>query len=166
MTIAFSTLHLNSLRPSVSKWTIIGSDNGLSPGQCQAIIWTNFQILLIRTLGKNFSEIFSEIHIFSFKNMHLKMSATWHQFCLGLNVLKLNSSSSEMTISCWTESLYPTSPITWLKLRSQGISSNGIDLFLLEVLWPEHHNGPNELLMICLNNESLKVHLTYNKLTK
>ena len=30
----------------VSKLTIIGSDNGLSPGQHQAIIWTNARILL------------------------------------------------------------------------------------------------------------------------
>ena len=34
----------------VSKLTIIGSDNGLSPGRRQAIIWTNAGILLIRTL--------------------------------------------------------------------------------------------------------------------
>ena len=31
----------------VSKLTIIGSDNGLSPGRRQAIIWTNVGILLI-----------------------------------------------------------------------------------------------------------------------
>ena len=31
----------------VSKLTIIGSDNGLSPGRRQAIIWTNAGILLI-----------------------------------------------------------------------------------------------------------------------
>ena len=30
----------------VSKLTIIGSDNGLSPGRRQAIIWTNGGILL------------------------------------------------------------------------------------------------------------------------
>ena len=35
----------------VSKLTIIGSDNGLSPGRRQAIIWTNAGILLTRTLG-------------------------------------------------------------------------------------------------------------------
>ena len=39
----------------VSKLTIIGSDNGLSPGRCQAIIWTNAGLLLIRPLGTNFS---------------------------------------------------------------------------------------------------------------
>ena len=32
------------------KLTIIGSDNGLSPGRRQAIIWTNAGILLIGTI--------------------------------------------------------------------------------------------------------------------
>ena len=41
----------------VTKLTIIGSDNGLSPGRRQAIIWTNAGILFFRTLGINFSEI-------------------------------------------------------------------------------------------------------------
>ena len=38
----------------VSELTIIGSNNGLSPGRRQAIIWTNAGILLIRTSGTNF----------------------------------------------------------------------------------------------------------------
>ena len=72
----------------VSKLTIIGSDNGLSPDWHQAIIWTNTGILLIGPLGTNFSEILVEIHAFSFKKMHLKMSSgKWRPFCLGLNVL-------------------------------------------------------------------------------
>ena len=76
----------------VSKLTTIGSDNGLSPGRRQAIIWTNDGILLIRTLGTNFSEILSEIQSFSFKKMHLKMSsAKWRLFRLGLNELKAQS---------------------------------------------------------------------------
>ena len=44
----------------VSKLTIIGSDNGLSPDQRQAIIWTNVLLLLIGPLGTNFSEILIE----------------------------------------------------------------------------------------------------------
>ena len=44
----------------VSKLTIIASDNGLSPGRRQAIIWTNAGILLIGPLGLNFSEILIE----------------------------------------------------------------------------------------------------------
>ena len=59
----------------VRKLTIIGSDNGLSPGRRQAIIWTNAGILLIQTPGTNFSETLSELHTVSFKKMHLKMSA-------------------------------------------------------------------------------------------
>ena len=73
----------------VSNLSIIGSDNGLSPGWRQAIFWTNAGILLIRTLGTNASEILSEIHTFSFTKMHLKVSsAKWRLFRLGLNVLR------------------------------------------------------------------------------
>ena len=84
--------HINSLRPSdamcVSKLTIIASDNGLSPGRHQAIIWTNAGILLIRTLGRNFSEILGKIHSFSGKKMHLNMSsAKGCLFSLCLNEL-------------------------------------------------------------------------------
>ena len=72
----------------VSKLTIIGSDNGLSPGRRQTIIWTNAGMLLIRTFGTNFSEILGEIHSFSFSKMHLKKSsAKWRLFGLGLSQL-------------------------------------------------------------------------------
>ena len=72
----------------VSNLTIIGLDNGLSPGRRQAIIWTNAGILLIRLLGTNFNEMFIEILTFSFMKMRLKVSsAKWRPFCLGLNVL-------------------------------------------------------------------------------
>ena len=74
----------------VSKLNIIASDNGLSPGRRQAIIWTDAGILLIGPLGANFSEISIGIQTCSFKKMHLKMSsAKGRLFCLGLNVLKL-----------------------------------------------------------------------------
>ena len=72
----------------VGKLTSIGSDNGLSPGRRQAIIWSNDGILLIGPLGTNFSEILIGIQTFSFKKMPLKMSsAKWRPFCLGLNGL-------------------------------------------------------------------------------
>ena len=72
----------------VSKLTIIGSDNGLSPDRHQAIIWTNAGILLIQTLRTNFSEISREIYTFQFKKMHLKMlSGKCRPSCLGLNEL-------------------------------------------------------------------------------
>ena len=79
----------------VGELTIIGSDNGLSPGRRQAIIWTNAGILLIESIGTNFSEILIGIKIFSFTKMGLKMSsAKWRPFCRGLNVLTILSSKS------------------------------------------------------------------------
>ena len=72
----------------VGNLTIIGSDNGLSPGWRQAITWTSVRILLIGHQGTNFSEMLIEIHTFPFKKIHLKMSSgKWQAFCLGLNVL-------------------------------------------------------------------------------
>ena len=88
----------------VGKLTIIGSDNGLSPGRHQAIIWTNAEILLIGPLGTNLSENLIGIQTFSFKKMHLKISsAKWRLFPLGLN-----------------------------ELRSQGISRHGFDPMIYE----------------------------------
>ena len=67
----------------VTKVTIIVSDNGLSPVRRQAIICYNAGILLIGSLGTNFSEI--EIVTFSFKKMRLKVSSAKRQpFCLRL----------------------------------------------------------------------------------
>ena len=72
----------------VSKLTITDSDNGLLPGRCQAIIWTNAGILLMGPLRIHFNEILIEIHIFSFTKMHLKVSSgKWRPSCLSLNVL-------------------------------------------------------------------------------
>ena len=72
----------------VSKLTIIGSGNYLSPGQHQAIIWNSAGILLIGPLGTNFSEILIEILTFSLKKMHMNVTSAKRQpFCLGLNVL-------------------------------------------------------------------------------
>ena len=72
----------------VSKLTIIGSDNGLSPDRRQAIIRTNAEILPIGPLRTKLSDILIAIRIFSFKKMHLKMlSGKWRPRCLGLNVL-------------------------------------------------------------------------------
>ena len=82
-----------------------GSDNGLSPGQRQAIIWTNAGWLSIGTSGTNVSEFFIEIHSFSFNKMHLKMSSgKWKSSCPGLNVLikqfDLIQKSSKIYIVC------------------------------------------------------------------
>ena len=64
-TVSFLTHWGQVTHICVSKLTIIGSGNGLSPGRRQAIIWTSAGILLIEPLGTNFNEILIEI-IYSF----------------------------------------------------------------------------------------------------
>ena len=54
--------------------TIIGSDNGLSPGRRQAIIWTNAGILLTGPSVTNFGEILIENLSFPFTKMRVKLS--------------------------------------------------------------------------------------------
>ena len=59
----------------VNKLIIIGSDNGLSPGRHQAIIWTNALILLTGPLGANVSEILNALLKVSFNKMRLNGSS-------------------------------------------------------------------------------------------
>ena len=56
------------------KLSIIGSDNGLSPGRRQAIIRTNAGILVIGSLWATLNESLIEMCKFSFKKIHFKMS--------------------------------------------------------------------------------------------
>ena len=98
-------------RKYASVLSIIGSDNGLSPGRHHAIIWTNAGILLMRTLGTNFSEILSKIDTFSFKKMHLKISSakrrpfcTWGgqstcHFCLFYSFFRLTTTMLQPRIT-------------------------------------------------------------------
>ena len=71
----------------VRKLTIIGPDNGLSPGRRQAIIWTNAGIWLIGQLRTNFSELLIAINTFPSNNAFENVVGKRLPFCLGLNVL-------------------------------------------------------------------------------
>ena len=86
----------------VGNLTIIGSDNGLSPGRRLAIIWTIAGIWLIGPWETNFNEILSKVLLFSSKKMRLKVSsAKWRPSCLGLNVLTCDSSYWSKTVLYW-----------------------------------------------------------------
>ena len=113
----------------VSKLISIGSDNGLSPGRRQAIIWTNAGLLLIGSLGTNFNEILIEILTVSFMKMRLKVSSAkrW-PFCLGLNVLRVNSLTIVMHMCQWIGSscirvmacrLFRFQTMTWINSQEQ-----------------------------------------------
>ena len=80
----------------------IGPGNGLSPVQCQAITWTNADLLSIGPLGTNFSAILIETLTFSFKKMCLKISsAKWSPFCSERDEL------SVIWFQLWTHSGLP-----------------------------------------------------------
>ena len=84
--------------------TIIGSDNGLSPGWHQAINWTNTGIALFGCLGTNFSEILIQVLAFSFKKMRLKVvdcemaAILSHHQCVKGSRLSLTSPSSTLIL--------------------------------------------------------------------
>ena len=66
----------------VGKLSIIASDNGVSPGRHQAIIWTNTRTLLNGALGTNYRENSIAILTFSFTKMRLKLSSgKWRPSC-------------------------------------------------------------------------------------
>ena len=85
----------------IGKLTIIGSDNGLSPGRRQAIILTNARILLIRLIGTNFSEILHRNSYVFIKKIHFKLSSgKVRPFCLGLMCYDLYICGVSPVLSC------------------------------------------------------------------
>ena len=79
----------------VNKLTIIGWKIGLSHGRGQVTIGTSSAILVIGSLGTNFSEILIEISTFSFRKRHFKRTpGKWRPFRLGLIVLNARHSIS------------------------------------------------------------------------
>ena len=110
----------------VCELTIIGSDNGLSPDQRQATVWTIAGILFIGSLRTKL--ILIEIYTSSLKKKHLKMLFGKGQpSCLGLNVLKnqhmLSSSkilAEQIAIKFW----YHMSLLGRSELTEVGLAKN------------------------------------------
>ena len=90
----------------VGHLTIIGSDDDLSPGRRQAIMWTNYGILSRNKLQWNFNRNAN----ISFKKMEFKMSsAKWRPFCLGLNVVNVDEPSAMFQVTPHVEHM----GVTW-----------------------------------------------------
>ena len=69
--------------PWFRKWLVAWLAPSHYLNQCWNIVNWNFRII--------FSEILTEIYIFSFKKMHLKISSgKWRPFCISFNVLTLH----------------------------------------------------------------------------
>ena len=123
-----------------------GSDNGSSPIRRRVIIWTSNGLLLIGPLGTDFNEILTEIHTFSFKKMHLKMSSgKWRPFCLSHNVLRKNG---KIPIICPQGVHYHTGLVWMVKHKS-------VLIWLIETrTWQTHsvYRTTNEMHSECCFN--------------
>ena len=125
----------------VSKLSILGSDNGLSPGRRQAIIWTNAELLLIGPWGTNFSEILIEILAFSFKKMRLKVSSAKRRpFWLGLNVLMISRGNNLAVpvVRIWAWNIYCTPISVWHQKQTATLIGFGDNT---DLLWSNNVNN-------------------------
>ena len=135
---AFLLTHWGRVTHSVSKLTIIGSDNGLSPDRRQAIIWTNAGLLLIGPLGTDFNEILIPILTFSFKKMHLKVSSAKRRpFCLGI----LNEISLMFVLKGAVDNIVSANGL--VRNRRQAITWNSADPAHWCLCASPGHNGLN-----------------------
>ena len=142
----------------VSKLTIIGSDNGLSPSRRQAIIWTNAGILLIRNklqwnLNRN-SNIFIEENTFEIGVW--KMAAilsrpqcvNWPgwEFTLGWVYWNLPMVNDAVVLGCRARSrLAPSQWETWLQCNavSHWLGANLKSALGCDLWWTTDGECPN-----------------------
>ena len=131
----------------LSKLTSIGSDNGLSPGQCQATNWTNAGILLIGSLATNFSEVSIEIYTFLFNKMYLKLSSAkcCHQAIIWTNagILLIGSLATNFSEISIEICIFPFNKMH-LKLSSKKCKPFCLGLNLLINGSPLCHWGPDK----------------------
>ena len=87
----------------VCNLTIIGWNNGFSPGRHQAIIWTSDGMLLIWPPGTKFSEMIIEIHIVSFEKMHSKISLVCEMAAISCRsqCVKVSCIQSRASVVLW-----------------------------------------------------------------
>ena len=69
------------------KLTIIGSDNGLSPGRRPAIIWTNTEYCQLDPWEQTSVKFSVKFIYFHWENAFENVVHKWRPFCFGLNVL-------------------------------------------------------------------------------
>ena len=103
--------HAVEIRARRSDCILYGSNShsALSPVWLQAITWTNAELLSIRPLGTNLSEMcFNLFQHFSFKKIYLKLSSPWWRtFCQGGEEWISNSKRDP-----WCEAMSQQSDVT------------------------------------------------------
>ena len=127
----------------VSNLSIIGSDNGLSLGRRQPIVWNNAGILVIWPLGTNVRAILLKILTFSFNKMPLNvLSAGWRPFCHTLNVSITLSLNGCRCIDKQPITMTPTTRVQTEQKRPENLT-----------YVKTYHLSSNRLLFYLGNNE-------------
>ena len=99
----------------------IASDNGLSPVRRRAIIWSNTDLLSIRTLGTNFSEIRFKIQKCPLMKMHYSMSSVkWRPFCAVRDTLRSEQDGQHFANKIFKCISWIKSIVFWFKLHTCG----------------------------------------------
>ena len=134
----------------VSNLTIIGSDNGLSPGRRLSIIWTNAEILLIGPFGTHFSEILIEICIIIQENVVRTLSAIMVSAAMRLNEprkLLIWNMSGNVWLSMHTLSIFHASIVDFFQSLFFGVMFISPELYhYIHVLFPRSYI----VMYICL----------------
>ena len=137
----------------VSTITIIGSDNGLSvPSHSLNQCWN------IGPLGTNFSGILIEIHTFSFKKMHWKMSSQkWRPFlsppqCVNANTAQTSRVFLYLCESSTKSNVKLKSTNRYIHFRKKVLKSQGGQIGLGQTRWQSLVNCSSNrwLVMILL----------------
>ena len=128
--------------------TTIASDNGLSPGRCQAIIWTNGGTLLSGPSEIIFSKISIENHAFHIQECHLQNGVYFVSPSMSWGIY--NYLSMPDVFICFTKDLMFHIKLeqsccwwTWYKLGY--ISMMAVDVLVPNWLQTicSHHANPN-----------------------
>ena len=138
----------------VSKLAIIGSDNGLSPGRRQDIIWINAGILLPGPLGKNLWNSYRNSIIFiqenAFESVVCEMTAILSQpQCVNNAYVDFHSfpknwdGTDRWHLSSWKTTTYTTNIMSADDLSMQGAgASAAIELTKFpRIFWSQYQKG-------------------------
>ena len=103
----------------IGELTIIGSDDGLSPGWRQATIWTNAEILLIGPIGTNLSGMLIKISSLSMKKICLKMSIPSRPQCVNVHCGSMSLCNVHSLSTKNNKILLWLSVVTWYHQQTQ-----------------------------------------------
>ena len=138
-------------------WANIGSDNGLSPVWCQAIIRSNAGLLSREPSGIYFSKLESEIWIFLYMTMNLKM--------LSANAGQTISASMWQQSNKTEGTVYVTSAVSRAFQLRDSIIENFGPTSLRPPLIPNEWKFKMAILLCC-RRHNFKIWVTMSDLNK